>query len=388
MKSYIRIFSLISVLSGLCAACDSGDEWYEQGEWFNETDGVIYSLESGHATVVGAKDFNKVKIKSRVKLNGEKYDVTSVSKDAFKEKTIQKLYIPPTLTDFYENAFYEADVRELYIEDLGAWCKATFYPAYHTLNCFSNPINRETKVYVDGKQITELNIPYGVETISQSAFQNLNCNNVNFPESLKKIGFCAFEGCLNLSVITLPESIETIGGWAFPEVTKINVGSIEKWTGITLQCFFSHNEALDFTPPFLETYGLIVNGEEIRDVVLGEEEELKACGFFNSNIRSFTAGEGFKTLGFQALASCSQLENVVLPSTIESVVCSFDGCDNLKRLEIRNNIPPTIEGSFSYFIYELYEKVAENCTLYVPKGSLEAYRTDRWWGQFKNIVEI
>ena len=49
----------------------------------------------------------------------------------------------------------------------------------------------------------------------------------------------------------------------------------------------------------------------------------------------------------------------------------------VKNLWVKASTPAKIEGSLG----------CENATLYVPKGSLEAYKAAYYWKEFKNIQE-
>ena len=86
-------------------------------------------------------------------------------------------------------------------------------------------------------QIAKLKIPSKVAgrdvvEIGARAFQGGAFQTVTFPDELKTIGFCAFEGCANLKRVDLPRRLETVGSNAFQacrRLTKVSFpNGIEK----------------------------------------------------------------------------------------------------------------------------------------------------------------
>ena len=58
-------------------------------------------------------------------------------------------------------------------------------------------------------------------------------------------------------------------------------------------------------------------------------------------------------------------------------------CNNLKKVLCKAKEPPVISGEgypHDYF-------APSHCTLYVPKGSLENYKTAVYWKTFEIIIE-
>lgn len=61
---------------------------------------------------------------------------------------------------------------------------------------------------------------------------------------------------------------------------------------------------------------------------------------------------------------------------------AFEGCTGLKNLAIHNNRPPVAESKITS------QEVYDNCVLYVPEGSENAYYVADVWKYFKNIQTI
>ncbi|MDN0057800.1 leucine-rich repeat protein [Bacteroides caecigallinarum] len=81
---------------------------------------------------------------------------------------------------------------------------------------------------------------------------------------------------------------------------------------------------------------------------------------------------------------CNSLESITLPKNVKSVWSNaFHYCESLKEIHIPSSTPPKLEESKYDDSYNIFIKY----TLYVPKGSLNAYRKADGWNKFQNIIE-
>lgn len=80
------------------------------------------------------------------------------------------------------------------------------------------------------------------------------------------------------------------------------------------------------------------------------------------------------------------LTSITIPSSINSIGdAAFSGCENLKEITVYVDEPIAL-GSNGASVFEGVN--FETCTLYVPEASIDKYKADEIWGQFKNILAI
>lgn len=91
-----------------------------------------------------------------------------------------------------------------------------------------------------------------------------------------------------------------------------------------------------------------------------------------------------------AFADCPQLKRIVLPDNPQLHVMKhvFDGSPRLRSLCFRSKVPPMLGNAiWTVTMKDLFDASAlGRIRLYVPKGSLEAYRRSPW-GKFAQIQE-
>ena len=112
------------------------------------------------------------------------------------------------LTSVGNQAFQYCDsLTAIHINDLAAWCGIVFE------NADANPLSSAHHLYMDGKELTGIVIPDGVERIEDFAFSGGEALKwVVVPASVESIGYQAFAGCSNLErVYFVGDAPETDG---------------------------------------------------------------------------------------------------------------------------------------------------------------------------------
>lgn len=180
-------------------------------------DGVIYTIKDDALTVssIGTVPNGIVNIISELRYNGRAFKVVGINENASngydRRYDILSVVIPNTVANIGEHAFSDCGnlakvvigdgvtnidehafhdcyrLTDVYITDLTAWCKIAFE------NDRSNPLNYGGHLYLNGEEVTDLNIP----------------------NSVTSIGYYSFQGCVGLKSVTIPESVTSIGDSAF-----------------------------------------------------------------------------------------------------------------------------------------------------------------------------
>ena len=107
------------------------------------------------------------------------------------------------------------------------------------------------------------------------------------------------------------------------------------------------------------------------------------CAFQDcSSLTSINIPSSVTEIREYAFDGCSSLISVKIPSSVTSIGGSaFSGCSGLRSIYVyAETVPSTVAGAFEGCD-------SKNCTVYVPKGTYDAYWLSEW-GYFDNIVEF
>ena len=122
--------------------------------------------------------------------------------------------------------------------------------------------------------------------------------------------------------------------------------------------------------------------------------------YYDSN--NYTSND---KLGNCVFFDCRVLTSLTIPSSVTSIGdCTFEGCSGLTSLNIPSSVTFIGWGAFddcsgltSIYVYPeklptlgtdiFYGCDAKNCTVYVPKGTYDDYKSSEF-GYFENIVEF
>ena len=104
--------------------------------------------------------------------------------------------------------------------------------------------------------------------------------------------------------------------------------------------------------------------------------------YFCSGLTSLTLPSSVTEIGDFVFEGCSGLTSLTIPSGVTSIGYSaFSGCSGLTSIYVYpENLPELGTGIFD-------ECDAKNCTVYVPKGTYDAYKSSEF-GYFEKIVEF
>ena len=236
--------------------------------------------------------------------------------------------------------------------------------------------------------LTSLTIPSGVTVIRDGAFSGCSgLTSLTLPSSVTWISWHAFEGCSGLTSLTIPSSVTSIGGGAFAGcsgltsltipsgVTSIGWGAFKGCSGLTSLTIPSGVTSID-DQTFYGCSGLT------SLTIPSSVTSIGRYAFYGcSGLTSLTIPSGVTSIGDHAFYRCSGLTSLTIPSGVTSIGnYAFVGCSGLISIyAYMEKIPE--------FGYNVFNCNAKNCTVYVPKGTIEDYKLSKF-GYFEKIVEF
>ena len=259
--------------------------------------------------------------------------------------------------------------------------------------------------------LTNLTIPSGVTAIGKDAFFRCSgLTSLTIPSSVTSIGEFAFSGCSGLTSLTIPSSVTSIGDAAFygcSGLTSLTIPS--SVTEIGRSAFYGCSGLTSLTIPSSVTeigIGAFSDCSGLTSLTIPSSVTSIGDAAFEgcSGLTSLTIPSSVTSIGDAAFSGCSGLTSLVIPSSVTSIgESAFKGCSGLTSLSIPSSVTSIgksalkgCSGLTSIYVYpeklpELGTEVftgcnAQNCTVYVPKGTYDDYKASEF-GYFENIVE-
>jgi hypothetical protein len=181
---------------------------------------------------------------------------------------------------------------------------------------------------------------------------------VQFPElplfGIKEIPNDSFNGCSALQAIELPSAITRIGNYAFYQCTSMEIDIVaDNITEIGQRAFYQ-SAITSFSSESVGTIGnFAFNG----------------C----PNLHKVRLGEGCTYVGADSFAGCGNLKAVAIGSNVATIMnYAFGNCSGLNEIVIYAITPPSLP-------YTNALTNTNNCPIYVPDASVEAYKSATNW---------
>ena len=278
-----------------------------------------------------------------------------------------------------------------------------------------------------GTDIPSVEIPTSVTTIGDEAFDDcFSLAEVHIPSSVTTIGDFAFSRCFSLTELHIPNSVTSIGRYAFYGLTKLKsvyVPSSVTHIGVAAfsNCYFDGNSihteiVVDPDNPVYTSIDGVLYDKDVTSLI--------CCPGGKSEI---SIPNTVKIIDEEAFEGCRDMATIELPPSVVKIGRgAFAGCTNLKNVEINGSLKEIGELAFIW-TFELktlslpasmekigseafdsgiqtfyclaqtppltdgtpfYGNIYSGATLYVPDGSLSAYRSAPGWQEFENIEAL
>ena len=143
--------------------------------------------------------------------------VESIGASAFQDCYITSVTIPASVKSIGSYAFgWDSDCRltSIHITDLASWLNIDF-------GRVTNPLYYAHHLYLNGEELTTLEIPAGVTSVGARAFEGCtSLTSVVMPSGVTEIGWYAFRDCSEITSLTIPNSVTFMNG-AFLGCSKL-----------------------------------------------------------------------------------------------------------------------------------------------------------------------
>ena len=324
--------------------------------------------------------------------------VTIIEEGAFQECTgLTSVTIPDSVTTIEEGAFQGCTgLTSITIPDSVTTIEEGAFQGCTNLSDITIPNIDASTIHTvfDGAGITSVTIAEGVTSIADYAFQQCtNLISVSIPSSVTYIGEHAFEDCSALIDIFIPESVAYIGEEAFRGCVSLPRINLPLSTTIIRDFTFAGCNALAEIniPSGLQSIGNSAFDccHHLPNIVLPNTVTSIGTYAFGAcrSFTTFTIPPKVTSIKSGTFNECIHLSSIIIPEKVTSIESeAFKDCTGLSHITIHSIAPdsgiPTPPENVDASTFEN----TNNCLIYVPSESLEAYKTADGWSNYASRI--
>lgn len=302
----------------------------------------------------------------------------------------------------------------------------------YTKECDGNNISFYNNDFSDATQpssaITQIIFGNCVYEVGDFSYENLaNLKNVQFSQNTRVVSWGAFKNCTWLENLTFPSSMFQLEGGCFSyckSLTEVTVpegcgmhedvfGHCINLTAATIPSYnpIGSNGSSAYTNTFefctkLETVNFTSNGgikrlkgvfyrcESLKSVNIPSTVERidGNCFAYCYALPSIELPESLTYIGDTTFMRCHSLTSITIPMNVTYIgQLAFMECTRLESIYVEATTPPTLDTGGTYDGQALHESMAfdytNNCPIYVPCDSLDAYKSASGWNKYKDRIK-
>ena len=323
----------------------------------------------------------------------------------------------------FQNCYGLEDVTILNKGDIGAQAfkgSSTQNPATYTI---SNVGSIGESAFADCSKLQKARLGNQISSINQSAFSGCvlldsitmpntisslgasafyNCAKLAYAKlsnQLTSVGQSAFAGCSSLPELFIPKSVTSIGNGTFKGCSALSIVSFEDSSaplslgtnasnqGLFYDCHLDSlyiGRELNYPKTASDGYSPFYRNSSLRSIVISdfptkvETNEFYGC----TKLYSVYIGNGVTSIGDYAFSGCSSIDYFSFGNQVQTIGAeAFSDCVAMTRLYSYCQVPPTCGAS------ALADIDKWNCTLYIPKNTINDYAAANQWMDFFFIEE-
>ena len=244
---------------------------------------------------------------------------------------------------------------------------------------------------------------------------------INFPESITEIGFDSFEGCTELACIVMP-NVSYIGPRAFVDCLNLEI-IYGQYVTEDNKSLIVDDRLIKVVPAGISSYvvpdyvtviadGAMLGCASVETIKLHDGiTHIGSYAFGDCyNLRSINLPNNMTSIPYQLFQGCTNLESVTIPDGVTAIdTWSFSDCHSLTSVTIPECVTTIGEGAFMDCTtlvrvdclpttppslgyddinsrYSQFAGVAEDCKIYVPAGTFDAYVNAEGWADYKHLI--
>ena len=308
---------------------------------------------TGH--VNGTSATGSLIIPETVTYQGTSYDVTIIGDYAFRNCSgfTGNLIIPSSITEIGKNAFY--------------YCRGFTEVHYNATNCADASYETPFTACRGSLSIGDNVVRVPARMFGESKFTG----SLTLGNSVASIGYDAFY---------------TWGEEGYNDFTMVNYsGTLSQWCSIEFG-----------DTPLRYAHNLYINGELVTDLVIPETVmEIKPNAFRGARcLTSLTIPNSVTSIGYHAFFGCDGLTSLTIGNSMTEIgEYAFFGCSSLIFMSVLAETPPYLEPTedewgMGWFTVKVFDDVPKDIPVFVPTGTIDAYRAAEGWNEFTNYHDI
>ncbi len=235
--------------------------------------------------------------------------------------------------------------------------------------------------------LSDIKIGTGIPSINDGALMNCSSlTRINIPNNVDSIKNYVFKGCTALNVVIFEEEDSELTLGYNNTTTSSSVDAIDNcpmFADCPLDSVFIGRN-LTYSEKKSTGYSPFYHNTTLRTVLITDYETaiLENEFYLCTGLKTVQIGNGVKTIGNWAFSGCQSLEYWSFGSGLTTIGQeAFSDCENVTKIYSNTATPPVCGSQALDDINKWY------CTLYIPKGTSDAYRSAEQWTEFPFMEE-